>query len=130
MDGNGGYDVQHYDLDLDLDLDLNLNLGYDPPSDTLTGIAAISAEATQNLVENLFGFAVYERGALALHMLRLEVGDATFFRILRNWAAKYKYGNVSTGEFTALAEKLSGRDIDALFEVWLYSGTKPPGHGS
>ena len=78
-------------------------------------------------VADLFGPAVYDRGALALHTLRLEVGDATFFRILKTWAAKHKYGNVSTGEFTALAEKLSGRDLDALFDAWLYTGAKPPG---
>src|SRR6187549_172313 len=39
LDGNGGYDVKHYDLDV----------GYDPPSDTLTGVATIAAKATQNL---------------------------------------------------------------------------------
>jgi aminopeptidase N len=79
-------------------------------------------------VDNLFGSAVYDRGALALHALRLEVGDTTFFRILRTWAATYKYGNVSTAQFTALAEKVSGRDLEALFDAWLYTGAKPPGY--
>ena len=39
LDGNGGYDVKHYDLDL----------AYDPATDTLTGVARIEARATQNL---------------------------------------------------------------------------------
>ena len=39
LDGNGGYDVKHYDLDL----------AYDPATDVLTGVATISARATQNL---------------------------------------------------------------------------------
>ena len=39
LDGNGGYDVRHYDLDVT----------YDPSSDVLTGIATIEAEATQDL---------------------------------------------------------------------------------
>ena len=39
LDGNGGYDVRHYDLDL----------AYDEPSDRLTGRAEIDAKATQNL---------------------------------------------------------------------------------
>ena len=34
----------------------------------------------------LFDFAVYSRGAMTLHALRVEVGDADFFRILRRWA--------------------------------------------
>ncbi|HST86043.1 MAG TPA: M1 family aminopeptidase [Kineosporiaceae bacterium] len=78
-------------------------------------------------VDDLFGVAVYDRGGLALHALRLEVGDATFFRILKTWAAKHKYGNVNTAQFTALAERLSGRNLDDLFNAWLYTGAKPPG---
>jgi aminopeptidase N len=39
LDGNGGYDVQHYDL----------NLTYDPETDELSGTATIEARATQNL---------------------------------------------------------------------------------
>ena len=38
-DGNGGYDVRHYDLDL----------RYDPATDVLAGSATITARATQNL---------------------------------------------------------------------------------
>ena len=33
LDGNGGYDVRHYDLDLT----------YDPDTDLLTGVATITA---------------------------------------------------------------------------------------
>ena len=39
LDGNGGYDVKHYDLEL----------AYAPATDTLTGVATIEATATQNL---------------------------------------------------------------------------------
>ena len=39
LDGNGGYDVQHYDLDV----------SYDPDTDELIGEATIQAQATQNL---------------------------------------------------------------------------------
>ena len=39
LDGNGGYDVDHYDLDL----------RYDPATDVLAGTASITAHATQDL---------------------------------------------------------------------------------
>jgi aminopeptidase N len=39
LDGNGGYDVTHYDLDV----------RYDPATDVLTGVARIDAAATQDL---------------------------------------------------------------------------------
>ncbi len=76
-------------------------------------------------VAELFGDAVYDRGAMTLHQLRLAVGDDDFFEILRTWTATHKYGNATTGEFTALAEKISGKDLDALFQAWLYTPSKP-----
>jgi aminopeptidase N len=76
-------------------------------------------------VPELFGNAVYDRGAMTLHQLRLAVGDDDFFEILRTWAADHRYGNGSTEEFTALAEKISGKDLDALFQAWLYTPSKP-----
>ncbi len=42
---------------------------------------------------DMFGTSVYRRGGLTLHALRLTVGDETFFRILRTWADRYRYGN-------------------------------------
>ncbi|MFB2586560.1 M1 family metallopeptidase [Herbiconiux liukaitaii] len=39
LDGNGGYDVEHYALDL----------AYDPATDVMSGTATITAVATQNL---------------------------------------------------------------------------------
>ena len=37
--------------------------------------------------DELFNSAVYDRGAMTLHELRLAVGDDDFFRILRRWTA-------------------------------------------
>ena len=49
----------------------------------------------------LFDIAIYYRGAMTLHALRLEVGDEDFFRILRRWVASQAGGNVTTDEFIA-----------------------------
>ncbi|GAA2640212.1 M1 family metallopeptidase [Paractinoplanes durhamensis] len=73
----------------------------------------------------LFGDAVYDRGAMTLHQLRVAVGDDAFFEILRTWTADHRYGNGTTAEFTALAEKISGQDLNALFQAWLYTPSKP-----
>jgi aminopeptidase N len=74
---------------------------------------------------NLFIGAVYNRGAMTLHALRLTVGDKKFFTILRTWAQRNRNGNVTTAQFIALAERLSGRDLGALFTAWLYTSSKP-----
>jgi len=74
---------------------------------------------------NLFDGTIYDRGAMALQALREKLGTRTFFRILRDWAAEHRYGNVTTAQFIALAERDSGRDLDHFFRVWLYRPAKP-----
>jgi aminopeptidase N len=75
--------------------------------------------------EVMFHTPVYDRGAMTLQALRNEVGDATFFRILRSWYAENKYGNVTTADFIARAERTSGRQLDALFQEWLFEPGRP-----
>jgi Peptidase family M1 domain/Peptidase M1 N-terminal domain len=72
-----------------------------------------------------FDFPVYARGAMTLQQLRLTVGDHDFFKILKRWAKTQKGGNVTTDQFIALAEKVSGQDLGDLFETWLFTPTKP-----
>ncbi len=76
-------------------------------------------------VDLLFDNAVYVRGAMTLQALRDEVGDDAFFRILRRWATTQSGGNGTTDEFIALAERISGTQLDDLFETWLFTGEKP-----
>ncbi len=75
---------------------------------------------------SLFGEGIYPQGAWTLHALRLEVGDETFFDILRAYSEQFRYGNASTGDFIALAEAVSGQDLAALFDAWLFDGDVPP----
>lgn len=77
-------------------------------------------------VNTLFSGAVYDRGALTLHALRLEVGDELFFEILRTYAERFRYSNAATTDFIALAQEVSGMPLDALFYVWLLGETVPP----
>jgi aminopeptidase N len=73
----------------------------------------------------LFDGAVYVRGAMTLQVLRNEVGDRDFFRILRAWAARKAGGNGTTDQFIALAERVSGEQLDELFNTWLFTPGKP-----
>ena len=76
--------------------------------------------------DDLFHQAVYIRGAMTLHALRKTVGDEAFFRILPEWASRKKNSTGTTLEFVALAEEISGQELDKLFHDWLYSPKRPP----
>ncbi|GAA2719286.1 MULTISPECIES: M1 family metallopeptidase [Streptomyces] len=75
--------------------------------------------------DNQFHGAVYQRGAIALQALRNKVGDAAFFKILKGWQADRKFGNGSVQDFVQHAEKVSGKPLQKLFDVWLFTDSKP-----
>ncbi len=76
--------------------------------------------------KNMFDWeAIYLRGAMTVHALRTEIGDETFFGLLKEWAARNKHETATTKDFIALAEELSGKDLGPLFKKWLYVAKKP-----
>jgi aminopeptidase N len=75
--------------------------------------------------ENLFASSVYQRGAMTLQALREKVGDRAFFALLRAWHLTNRDETADTADFVALAERVSRRDLDPFFQVWLYQPGKP-----
>ena len=73
----------------------------------------------------LFGPSVYIRGGMTLQALRERIGDTDFFRLLRGWVEAHRNGSASTADFEALAEKVSGADLSAFFQQWLYADRVP-----
>ncbi|MCG7204947.1 M1 family metallopeptidase [Streptomyces arenae] len=75
--------------------------------------------------DTMFASAVYQRGAMTLQMLRERIGDTAFFRLLPAWTKLHRYGNADTADFIRLAEKISGQQLDDLFQTWLFTTGKP-----
>ncbi len=71
---------------------------------------------------DMFGSTVYDKGGWVLHMLRWEVGDSTFFKILREYFEKYKYKSASTNDFENVCESVSGKDLKQFFNQWVFDG--------
>jgi hypothetical protein len=91
-----------------------------PPEDSLW-----STKIGDPGIDDLFDITVYDRGATTLHALRLKIGDDAFFRLLRTWVRSHAGGNVTIPQFIALAERISGQDLDEFFNEWLYTAAKP-----
>jgi aminopeptidase N len=93
-----------------------------PAKDTAFWGPAVAAFTDPAL---LFNGTVYYRGGMTLQALREKIGDLAFFQLLRDWAQQNRYGNVTTPQFIALAEKLSGKDLTQFFKVWIFQAEKP-----
>lgn len=74
----------------------------------------------------LFSASTYFRGAATLETLRSRIGDGRFRTLLRRWYAEHRGGTATTRQFIALAERVSGRQLDGFFRAWLYRHGKPP----
>ena len=66
-----------------------------------------------------------DKGGLVFHMLRWEVGDDSFAKILRAVIAQYKDKGIRTSEFEKLAEEQSQQQLTPFFSEWL-DGTGAP----
>ena len=73
----------------------------------------------------LFQATVYLRGALALQGLREIIGDGAFFELLHTWVDEHGGGVATTADLVDLAERVSGHQLDAHFDAWLYADRMP-----
>jgi aminopeptidase len=76
--------------------------------------------------ELMFDDRLYKRGAITLHMLRLQLGDAAFFELLRTWTSQNRHGSVTTDGFISLAADFGeAGDVLELFRRWLDEAALP-----
>jgi aminopeptidase N len=89
------------------------------PGDTLFEGSVYAPNST-------FGTTTYWKGGWVLHMLRDLLGDEEFYAVLEYWAQfPHEGGVATTEEFQAAAELISGRDLDAFFQRWVYGTGRP-----
>ncbi len=67
----------------------------------------------------------YEKGGWVLHMIRKQVGDVLFRRIIRAYYEKYEGKNADTDDFRRIVELLTNRDWSVFFKQWLTQKTNP-----
>ncbi len=81
-----------------------------------------------NSVWEIFDYArSYAKAAVVLHMLRGVLGDEAFFETLRTYLNKpgLAYNVAVTEDFQAVAEEVSGQDLDYFFNEWIYGENYP-----
>jgi hypothetical protein len=104
--------------------DAFLAVGAEPPfADPSDGMTVVPPGVVDSAT--MFSQSVYSRGACTLHALRLLVGDAQFFSILRTYYARHAGSTASTADFIDVAEEISNRQLEDFFDGWLYAEAIP-----
>ncbi len=78
------------------------------------------------LIENIFdGNLAYNKGSWIVHMLRGVLGDTDFFDGLALYRSNHLYGSATTEQLQTALETVSGRDLTAFFQQWIYGDYFP-----
>jgi aminopeptidase N len=64
-------------------------------------------------------YTVYGKGPVFLRWLREELGDEIFFRALRAYYQRHRYGVATTQDVLQAFEEASGRSLGEMFREWV-----------
>ncbi len=62
----------------------------------------------------------YPKGASILHMLRMKLGDETFFNATAEYVDRFKFDTVETSDLREVFEDVSGLSLDRFFNQWVH----------
>jgi aminopeptidase N len=83
-----------------------------------------------NAPMDLFDRHLYEKGGIVLNMLRAYLGDALFWKSIRQYAGSRRGANVVTQDLQRAIEEATGRNLDWFFDQWVYGAGHPQLKGS
>lgn len=67
----------------------------------------------------------YDKGGLAVEMLRQRLGDEDFKTVIRDFLRAYAYKSASVDDFLGRVQAISGTKADEFLEAWLESDSFP-----
>ncbi|HLF72132.1 MAG TPA: M1 family aminopeptidase [Dehalococcoidia bacterium] len=79
---------------------------------------------------DLFDRHLYEKGGIVLNMLRAFLGDALYWKAIRNYVASRRGHNVVTGDLQRAIEEATGKNLDWFFDQWVFGAGHPELKGS
>ncbi|WP_339710498.1 M1 family metallopeptidase [uncultured Kriegella sp.] len=78
--------------------------------DNLTNMAKVTSGLT------------YQKGAWITHMICNHIGEEAFQKGIRDYYQQFFNGNATTLDLRMALERASGKDLNKLFDQWLYQG--------
>ena len=134
-EGFGTYMQSLYAEELGGDEGYRAHLGVERQG--ISNLAPLAPRESKTTGEIYFdsGSDIYSKGAWVLHTLRWVLGDEDFFESLRRFAYPTEEArratdgsqvrSVTSDDFIAVAEEVSGRELDWFFEVYLRQAQLP-----
>lgn len=68
----------------------------------------------------IFSGGIYPKGAWVLHMLRGQLGEDLYRKVVKTYLDRHAYQTVETHDLSSIVEELSGRSFDQFFDQWIF----------
>ncbi len=104
--------------------DLHLNKLYQEFLESEEKRSAIIRKDYKNSYE-VFDKVNFNKGAIVLHMLRLEIGDEDFFNSLKLYLEQNAFEKTELAEFRLVVEEVTGQDFNWFFDQWFFGEEFP-----
>lgn len=75
--------------------------------------------------EDMFDSHSYAKGALLLHLLRQQAGDAAFFESLKRFLNRYAFGKAEIHDLRLIFEEVTGYDWKRFFDQYFLEAGHP-----
>lgn len=83
-------------------------------SQPLSGFTAVNYETM-----------VYAKAALFFDSVRQELGDETYYRVLREYMARHRWDLAEPADLLTVAEEVSGHSLTELYRQWILTAATP-----
>ncbi|MCK4394622.1 hypothetical protein KAX17_17095, partial [Candidatus Bipolaricaulota bacterium] len=70
--------------------------------------------------ENATAVRLYDKGYLVARAIGAEIGEKTFETGLREATERFRYKIINVDDLRVILEKIAGRSLKELFQVWLF----------
>jgi aminopeptidase N len=90
-----------------------------------TGGGTIYVEDPDDFNGIFDGNLSYNKASWVVHMLRGALGDQDFFDGLALYRQRFEFSSATTEDFQQVMEEISGRDLEAFFQQWIYGEYYP-----
>ncbi len=67
----------------------------------------------------------YQKGGWVLNMLRHKLGDETYWKGIRKYYLDFQNSNAMTADFQKVMEEVSGKNLEAFFQQWIFTKGHP-----
>lgn len=74
--------------------------------------------------DSMFDSHSYPKGGAVLHTLRRQIGDAAFYKGLKNYLTKHRHQPVDSTDLLKAMSESAGQNLQAFWDQWIYK----PGH--